>query len=79
MRKHLGKAQRKKQSLPSPNKSETKKLVHLSPTTRLKLSWEPLVLEDMEVMDSNTVEISAKAGSLEKNPPFVWCSTCVLV
>lgn len=53
----------KKIKFTSPIKSETKKHLHFSPTARLKLSWKPLVLEDMEVIDSNIAAISIKAGS----------------
>ena len=59
--KKLGQSPRKKTKLSSSNKLETKNLVHVSPTARLQLGWEPLVLEDVEVMAANNMEISAEA------------------
>ena len=53
----------KKTKLTRSSKPELNKLVHFPPTTRVKLSREPLILEDMEVMESNLAEISTKAGS----------------
>lgn len=53
----------KKIKFTSPIKSETKKHLHFSPPARLKLSWKPLVLEDMEVTGSNIAAILTKAGS----------------
>lgn len=50
---------KKKAKLNSP----TKKQAHPSPTARIKLSGELLGVEEMEVVDSNTAEISVEAGS----------------
>lgn len=54
---------KKKAKLNSPTKLETKKQAHPSPTARIKLSGELLGVEEMEVVDSNTAEISVEAGS----------------
>ena len=59
----FGQNPKKKAKLTSSSKLELNKLVHFPPTTRLKLNREPLMLEDMEVMELNLAKISAEAGS----------------
>ena len=60
--KKFGQSPRKKTKLSSPNKLETKNLVHVSPTARLQLGWELLVLEEVVVMEANNMEILAEIG-----------------
>ena len=55
---------KKKAKFNSPTKSETKKQAYPSPTTRIKLTGELLGVEEMEVVDSNTAEISEEAGAV---------------
>ncbi|KAL9460149.1 hypothetical protein AB3S75_003367 [Citrus x aurantiifolia] len=68
-REAMGQSPKKKTKLSSPIKSETKKQGHHSPAAKIKLSWEPLMLENMEDMDSTIAEISAKAGSQPRRQP----------
>ena len=68
-REAMGQSPKKKAKLSSPIKLETKKQGHHSPAAKIKLSWEPLMLENMEDMDSTIAEISAEAGSQPRRQP----------
>ncbi|KAH9782561.1 hypothetical protein KPL71_008951 [Citrus sinensis] len=68
-REAMGQSPKKKAKLSSPIKSETKKQGHHCPAAKIKLSWEPLMLENMEDMDSTIAEISAEAGSQPRRQP----------
>ncbi|KAH9782148.1 hypothetical protein KPL71_008766 [Citrus sinensis] len=67
--KKLGQSPRKKTKLSSSNKLETKNLMHGSSTASLQLGWEPLMLEEVVVMEANNMEISAEAGGQPRRKP----------
>ena len=68
-KENVGQNPKKKMKLTSSSKPELNKLNHFPPTTGAKMSKELLMLEDMEVMESNIAEVSAEAGSQPHRKP----------
>ena len=68
-KENVGQNPKKKMKLTSSSKPELNNLNHFPPTTGAKMSKELLMLEDMEVMESNSTEVSAEAGSQPRRKP----------